>query len=127
MVPIPPECTYAICSGVYSLSEDCAWYPSDQVWLFVDEKRRAAFEDWAHDLGFERIYGGTPRVVQGTPQPTSLILRVPPGSVRDASTLIAKRPGVVSVERNASLWFDEPDFIIQCLRRRDARTQTATP
>jgi hypothetical protein len=126
---VAEPCMFRYCSQLYALSASCDWYAADQVDLLIDEQEGVPFESWAEERGFEVLFVSTSAAIMATPLPSTVLLRVPPGSVQDAIPLVTKRPGVVAVSKNSTLWIPElvPEFITQCLRRLHQQTPTATP
>jgi hypothetical protein len=70
--------------------DDGGLYLADQVAVLVQARHASDFLAWAEDMGFSVTLSGRP-----TGDLRIVGLRVPPGSARQAATLIARRPGVV--------------------------------
>ena len=87
--PIPVT---ALPSGTpVSLDANCNVFKAGEVVATSDEKQHEHLERWLDDIGFTVLGNSHP--------PDYYYISVPMGSVPDAIALIAKQPGVRSVER----------------------------
>jgi hypothetical protein len=91
-----------------SVSSECDVFPAGEVVVLLEAKERQAFDDWLERIGFDvrREFATGPSDSLRT-----YLVGVPLGSVPDAASLIATRPGVRSAGPNGYGHLpDDPPF-----------------
>ena len=85
-----------------SLDANCTVFAADEVVVLLYAEQRSDFERWLGDIGFHvRRVSATAAITANLGPPALLyVIGVPLGSVPDAATTIATRPGVRSAEMN---------------------------
>jgi hypothetical protein len=79
-------------------ADRCYPYVADEVMVDVARDKVSGLKDWLSSVGFS-VIEQEDRLPD--PQPVSLLVRVPVGSVPDAAGAIQRRPGVVAAEHNS--------------------------